>query len=196
MRERKFDIIVGSPGSGKSTLTAAIVKKQNQNAIVYKHVANIDDPAFDFLTIKSQTNWRQGAAPGEAVKCKFAGRQDDYRSFLKWMISPNGYRNGMLIVDDAGLFERDRLTKEMNEIVTMRRHYGIDVILVYHGLTFLPIDQFPFLNNIVIFNTNDNIRYKGAKLPQMQELEHAVFQARQNRQNKATMYTPCIVTLY
>lgn len=194
MRERRFNIVVGSPGSGKSTFTAELIKKTPGNAIVYKHIANIDDPAFSFLTEKNADNWRQGAAPGAGVKCKFAGRQEDYRGFLQWVI--RNYRNGMIVVDDATLFERDRLTREMQDIVTMRRHYGLDIILIYHGLTALPIDQFPFLNNIVLFNTNDNFQYKANKLPQIENLNKAVFLARQNHRNAKTKYTPAIVKFY
>jgi hypothetical protein len=193
MRERRFNIIVGSPGSGKSTFTSNIIKTVNDNVIVYKHLANIDDPAFSFLSVKTQSSWRQGAAPNAVVKCKFAGRQENYADFLKWVISD--FRNGMIVVDDATLFEKDRLSKGMNELVTMRRHYGIDIFLIYHGLTALPIDQFPFLNNVILFNTNDNFKYKNNKLPYMNDLTNAVHQARQNYLNPKTKYNPEIVRL-
>jgi hypothetical protein len=71
----------------------------------------------------------------------------------------------------------------------------IDIILVYHGLSYLPIDQFVFVNNIVLFNTNDNIKYKNNKLPNMADLERAVLLARQNYQSTANRYTPAIVRL-
>lgn len=193
-RERRFTIIVGSPGSGKSTFTANIVKQYPGNAIIYKHIANIDDPAFAAWSVKNESNIRQGAAPGAPVKCKFAGNTDDYKAFLTWITK--NYRNGLLIIDDATIFERDRMSKEMTNIVTMRRHYGIDVILIYHGLSALPIDQFIFLNTIVLFNTNDNFRYKNNKLPQMAELERAVKTARLNYQSAKNKYTPAILKLY
>ena len=86
MRERRFNIIVGSPGAGKSTFTANLVKSYSENVIVYKHIANIDDKAFNFLTEKNKSNFRQGATPGAPVQCKFAGRQEDYKDFLIWVI--------------------------------------------------------------------------------------------------------------
>ena len=193
MRERRFNIVVGSPGSGKSTFTANLVKKIVDNVIVYKHIANIDDPAFHFLPTKTETNWRQGAAPGAAVHCKFAGDEDNYKMFLKWI--KKNYRNGTIVVDDATIFERDRMSIDMKHLVAMRRHYGIDIILIYHGLSALPIDQFIFLNNIILFNTNDNFKYKNNKLPQMQALESAVLLARQNYTNPKTKYIPQVVNL-
>jgi ABC-type oligopeptide transport system ATPase subunit len=196
LRQRFFYMIVGAPGSGKSTLCATMIKQYPGNVIVYKHTANIDDKAFSFLTEKTVSNWRQGAKPGEAVKCKMAGVQKDYKAFLKWIIA--NYRNGLLVIDDTTIFERDRLTEFMNDLVTMRRHYGIDIILIYHGLTLLPIEQFIFCNKLVIFNTVDNIDYKANKLPQKEALDKAIQQARYNYNSKTGLlkYTPAIVNLY
>ncbi len=195
--EREFNLIAGSPGAGKSTFTANYIKAYRENVLVYKHIANIDDPAFAFLTSKTKESWRQGAAVGAGVKCKIAGKQEEYAGFLQWLMSPAGMRNGLLVVDDATIFERDRLSKEMNELVTMRRHYGIDVWLVYHGLSLLPIEQFIFCNHIVLFNTNDNIKYKANKLPAYLQLKSAIDEARSNfnSYNPQLKYRPAIVKL-
>lgn len=196
MRERRFNLVVGSPGAGKSTFIANQVKKYpGGNVIVYKHLANIDDQAFSFLPVKSESNWRQGARSGQPVKCKFAGETGKtYTEFLNWV--KTDYRNGMLIIDDATIFERDRLSIEMNHLVAMRRHYGIDIWLVYHGLTLLPIEQFIFANYIILFNTNDNLKYKASRLPQYRMLMHCVNEARQNhRQGGKMKYIPVVASL-
>lgn len=195
MRERRFNLVTGSPGSGKSTFTAGIAKKYQGNVIVYKHLANIDDPAFSFLPVKAESNWRQGAAPGTPVKCKFAGTEEGYVKFLNWV--KENYRNGMLVIDDATIFERFILTKEMNHLVTMRRHYGIDIYLIYHGLTLLPIEQFIFCNYIILFNTTDNLKYKASRMPHYAELMAGVQAARRNYQSgdQRIKYTPAIIRL-
>lgn len=190
MRERKFDIVSGAPGSGKSTFLSKLVNAYPQNVIVYKHLANIDDKAFSALTAKTTSNFKQGAAPGAFVKCKIAGTQEDYPAFLQWI--KRSYRNGLLIIDDCTIFERDRLSKTMNELVTMRRHYGIDIILVYHGLSLLPIEQFIFINNLVLFKTSDNFIYKANKIPNIENIKRYVLQANKNARTKELQYTPVI----
>lgn len=206
LRQRRFNIVVGSPGSGKTTFTSNIVRQYKQNVCFIKHLANIDDPALNFLTQKTRSNWRQGAHDEAPVKFKLAindikiedeetgEKISEYRYTLKWV--KKHFRNGMLIVDDATIFERDRLTEEMNHLVSMRRHYGIDIWLIYHGLTLLPIEQFIFLNNLVLFNTNDNLKYKANKLPNADHLQRAVIQARNNynSKDKKVKYTPVIHT--
>lgn len=198
MREREFNLVAGSPGAGKSTFVAEYSKQYRENVWLFKHKANIDDPAFGFLTVKTLQSWRQGAAPGQPVKCKIAGDKKTYKAFLQAFLPERSpLRNGLLVIDDATIFERDRLTEEMNELVTMRRHYGIDIWLVYHGLTLLPIEQFIFTNHVILFNTNDNINYKASKLPAYQQLLAAVNQARVNFQStdKRVKHTPAIVKL-
>lgn len=195
-RIRELNLVAGSPGGGKSTFTGGYVKSYPENAIVCKHISAIDDGAFKFLPEKTTSNWRQGVAPGQPAKCKIAIEQETYLEFLRWIIA--NFRNGVLVIDDATIFERDRLTKEMNKLVTMRRFYGIDIWLVYHGLTLLPIEQFIFANHIILFNTNDELQYKRNKIPQFDSIQKAVLQARTNFQSsdQRIKYEPAIVKLY
>jgi energy-coupling factor transporter ATP-binding protein EcfA2 len=212
MRERRFNLVVGAPGSGKSTFVAEIVKKYNNgNVCVWKHKANYDDPAFKFLPIKTESNWRQGVSPGNAAKFMMVGNKDGYKSMLKWLVDENNstrFRNGLLVVDDATIFEKYVLSEEMQELVAMRRHHGyfLDIWLVYHGMTQLPIEQFTFVNNVIIFNTADNMKYKSSKIP-ADKLNAAVLRAQSNFQQgqgllkrdekkaRILMHTPQVVKL-
>lgn len=199
VRERRFNLIVGSPGAGKSTYIANVVDRYtNGNVLVWKHLANYDDPAFKRLPIKTETNWRQGVQPGAYVKFKMIGDERAYPELLKWLYGtdPNKFKNGLLVIDDCTLFEKDRLSETMYRLVTMRRHagYRLDIWLVYHGLTNLPIDQFTFVNNIVMFNTTDNMRYKSSRIP-LAEIIQGVNEARSNFRTKDKRYTPAIIRL-
>lgn len=189
-------IIVGATGCGKSTWISNRVRKYQGNVIVYKHMSNIDDAAFSDLPIKTVTNWRQGAKPGTSVKCKVSGIDGkDYINFLNWV--KDNYRNGMLVIDDATIFERDRLSKEMNFLLTMKRHNGMDIYLVYHGLTLLPIEQFLLCRYVVLFNTTDNPNYKVKKIPSYSKFEKAIQMARENHKsnNPKVKYEPVILRL-
>ena len=87
----------------------------------------------------------------------------------------------------------------MRHLVAMRRHYGIDIWLVYHGFTAFPIDQYKFINFLVIFNTNDEIGYKKNKIPKFNEVQAAIEQSRlrfaQNNPTNKERYKPSVVTL-
>lgn len=194
--ERQFNLIVGSPGSGKTTFTVPIIKKYKQNVIIVKHRSNVNDSTHSFLNEKKTKDWRKGYDPGDFTKCKMAfTEKKDYLEFLRWV--KNNFRNGLLIIDDCTIFERDRLSLEMVDLVTMRRHYGIDIMLIYHGFSLMPIDQFVFANNLIIFNTNDSPGYKATKIPQFERVEKAILQSKKNfsSKDKKTKYTPTIVNI-
>jgi hypothetical protein len=190
MRNTRFNGIVGSPGAGKSTYLANAIAIYRGNAIVFKHTINIEDAAFAALPQHTTDSYKHG-------KCKIAGTEDDYRQFLSWV--KNYYRNGVLVIDDATIFEDGKLSVEMRHLVAMRRHYGIDIWLVYHGFSGFPIDQYKFINHLVIFNTNDEIGYKKNKIPQYQAIQAAIATARNRfatkRPNDRNRYIPEVVTL-
>jgi hypothetical protein len=179
MAERTFDLLAGAPRAGKSSFSAKVMRAYPENAIIVKHTANINDATFSFLTEKTTDNWRQGVPKNGYAKCKmaFKDRKKDYPAFLQWVI--DHFRNGLLVIDDATIFERDRLTEGMNEIVSMRAHLGIDIMLIYHGFTLMPIEQFIFCNHLIIFNTTDNLEYKKSKIPFFKEVVAATHTARQ-----------------
>lgn len=165
MRERQFNIIVGAPGHGKSTLTADLVRQsKDANAIIYKMALNIDDKAFAKFPVREFAKYTGG-------KVRISDLDVKYPKLIQSVIAH--YRNGMLVIDDAGLYERDIISDELNHLVMMRRHVGVDVFLVYHGLSFLPIQQFPYINNIILFHTADNFSYKARRIPAGDALQAA-----------------------
>lgn len=176
--ERTFDVAVGAPRSGKSTFSAKVIKSYPENALIVKHKANIHDATFSFLPEKTMQNWRQGVPRTGHVKCKmaFMDKDKDYQVFLRWVI--DHFRNGLLVIDDATIFEQRETSKLMLEIISMRAHLGIDVLLIFHGFTKMPIDMFTFLNHFIIFNTVDNITRKKDTLTDYDSIYAAVLRAR------------------
>ncbi len=196
MRNPRFIGFVGSPGSGKSTYIANAIKVYKRNVIVFKHVINIDDPAFSFLPENTIEQYEKSKNKINN-KLKIAGTEEDYKDFLNWI--KNNYRNGLLIIDDCTIFEDNKLSQLMKHLVAMRRHYGLDIWLVYHGFSAFPIDQYKFLNYLVIFNCNDSIKYKKTKIPQFEDIEIAMLKSK-NRFNtlpktNPKRYLPETVTL-
>lgn len=176
--ERTFDVEVGAPRSGKSTFSVKIIKPYAENAIVIKHLANINDETFSFLPQKTMENWRQGAKPWEYVKCKmaFVDKDKDYPAFLAWVLK--NFRNGLLVIDDATIFEQRETSKMLLEIISMRAHIGVDVLLIFHGFTKMPLDMLTFMNHFIIFNTTDNIARRKESLTDYDSIQLAILRAR------------------
>ncbi len=196
--ERKFDIFVGAPRSGKSTKSVEIIKRYRQNVIVVKHLAAANDKAHSFLSLKTMSNWRQGAAPNEFVKCRMIARnRSELIEIIRWAMKPNGYRNGLLVIDDVSMLFRHVMPFELEELAGVRAHYGIDLLLLSHGFTKLTIDQYSYANNLFIFNCNDNPEYKKNKIPQFKRVMAAYNEAkrRYNSNNPKIMFEPVRVNI-
>jgi hypothetical protein len=165
MRERQANILVGAPGRGKSSELNQILKAiATPNIIIFKHPFNLDDKALSEYPVKQFDQYSGG-------KAKIPVLPEDYKDCLKKVFKY--FRNGAFVLDDAQLYERDIVSKDLNDLVILRRHLGIDVFLIYHGCTTLPIQLFPFINNLFMWHTADNFDYKANKLPNYTELVSA-----------------------
>jgi len=194
LMEPELTIFAGATGAGKSTWIMNFIKTYKRNVIVAKHTVNINDKAFLELPEKTMSNWRQGVAPGGMVKCKIAiASKKEWLAFLKWC--KTNFRHGLVVADDAIMFERDRPSDPFLEFLVMKRHYAMNIFLPYHGLSAIPIEMFTYANKLILFETTDNPDYKASKIPQADLLNKAIRLAKRNVLNPATKYTPIIVKL-
>ncbi len=194
-RETKFSLVVGAKKMGKSTFLANWCKKYQRNIIVYKQTMNIDDDAFSFLPHKNVDNWRNGAKETDYVQCKMSGLDTkEYKKFITW-INAGNFKNGLLIIDDCSAFEMYRTTKEMKMLASLNRHPAIDIVLVYHGLYFVPNDIWGYCDYAIFFATNDTFNGKKDSIPKFDKISQQVEQAKANRINEATKYTPTFVRI-
>lgn len=136
-----------------------------RNAIVYKEQLNVDDKAFIHLPLVAFDKYRGG-------KVRMTSMDVEYLPLLRWVLAGN-FKNGALLIDDTSFYERNQISDELRRLLMMRRHLGVDVYLLYHGATAFPIDQYPYINMLVMFHSTDNFAYKGGKIPMAKEIEAA-----------------------
>lgn len=194
MRQPAANVLVGAPGCGKTHwLIKKVAMPARRNVCIVTSWEDLDQPIFQPFSHKSYENWRQGAAPNTPVKFKIAVDRKEYRKeLLPW--AKEEFRNGVLIIDDTTVFERNSISDELYELLAKRRHWGIDVFLTYHGFTQFPIDQYAFVKNIIVFNTVDNPAYKKDKIPEFPVLMQAAAKARANFAKGS--FDPAIVRRY
>ncbi|NCX96959.1 MAG: hypothetical protein EBX41_11260, partial [Chitinophagia bacterium] len=90
------------------------------------------------------------------------------------------YRNGMLVIDEAGLYDvmqRNKLNgniepiKPLLYILKNQRKLNISLFFIYHSLSEIPVRLIKFMNNFVLFHQNDEFGHKGAVIPRIDELK-------------------------
>lgn len=197
IRNPRFNAFVGSPGSGKTTYINKLLKKVKSNIIVLKLWYNIDDVATLWLPLLTLEQIERRIKNNSLIQCRIGLNKKDYKPILEFINSK--FRNGILIIDDATIFEKDKLSVWLEDMLVMRRHLGLDIWLVYHGFTGFPIDQYKYLNYLMVFNTVDNPNYKKNKIPQYELINNAIEQSKKTfakySYSDPRRYTPTIVKL-
>lgn len=152
-------LLVAAKKHGKSTTAEWFVRNNSQpNGLIYKEGINLYDEAFygKYPVVDDIYSYRGG-------KVIVNGGNIEYRPFLDLVY--NKYRNGSLVIDDAGIYESDVVTPELKRILIDSRKLGLDVLLMFHCLSDVPIKMFPYVNNIILGHTTGNFRHKVKKLP-------------------------------
>ena len=157
-----MNLVVGFPGHGKSTLVGNLVfASRDRNALIYQEGLDIGADAYKKFPETSFWKYKGGKVVINAEEVK-------YKLFLEHV--KKNFRNGTLVIDEGGLYEQDILTDEMKAIAALRRKIGVDIFINYHGVSDLPIRQYQYVNNLILFHSADNFSYKATKVPKIKEM--------------------------
>lgn len=157
--------MAGAPGHGKSTLMAKIVKESpDRDALIYKEELDIDDAAYKAFPRADIWKYKGGKVKISSFDIKY----DDFLALVE-----KGFRNGILVIDEGRLYEMNELSERMTRLAALRRKLGIDIYILFHGITQIPIRSFSYINNVILFNTADNFKYKSGKVPEIEPLMKA-----------------------
>lgn len=146
------DILVGVNGTGKTTfLHENIVNslsKKGERILIITNADNTDWKDVKFLEDFKEMETFTGIRKMTYKK----GRLEKIQQY---------YSKGVLILDDCRLYIQLQTTDFMNWLQVLRRHVGIDLFCVFHGLTQVPPIFFTFSSNLILFHTLDNIKRRG-----------------------------------
>lgn len=162
---RQLNLCAGAPGYGKSTFIANIVKASpDPNALIYIEEVDIESDAWADFPLVDFYKYKGG-------KCKVSAETIKYDEFLKQCAKH--FRNGIVVIDEGGLYERGKLSLEMIRLMATRRKIFVNIFIIYHGVSAMPINQFMYVNNIILFHTADSFAHKKQWVPRMDELLRA-----------------------
>jgi ABC-type cobalamin/Fe3+-siderophores transport system ATPase subunit len=165
----KFNIVAGTNGTGKSTLVSKIIQKTHFRDVL-AYIENIDTygnpfnlPAVDFY------NYKGGKVTIDADTIALP-------DLLQQIV--DHFRNGMLVLDEAGMYRRQmldggRLIQPLVNLMKQRRKYNVETYFIYHSVAEIPIELFHWCNNVILFHQTGEFKHKAAVLPQVEALKAA-----------------------
>ena len=164
----RFNIICGTNGTGKSTMVDKILQATHfKNALVYIESIDLNGNPFKGLPTIPLTQYRGGKVTIDADEIPF----DRFITAVT-----NKYRNGILVIDEAGmyqLFEAGQPIEPLKKLLKQRRKYNVEIYLLYHGVSEIPVRLFKWVNNLILFHQTDEFKHKAAVIPRIDELRAA-----------------------
>ncbi len=145
-------LIIGHKGCGKTTLMNATLPKYKSSVVYYSGKPNKDLAVpfvYDLKDIK----------PG---KQKLDQRICRYKEFLVFSLK---LQNTLIALDDCRIFEKDRISEQLAELLICGREYRNEVILIFQSFSYTPKEIFSYANRIYCFKTTEDIETV-QKIPQ------------------------------
>ena len=158
IREAFLMLIMGTNNTGKTTFATKLVSA----------AVSVNQPVL--IVVKDTFEWPQA----DWVHPKFPHRIQNYVGIRKIIyfkglleIIDNYFFNGMLIFDDCKSYLKTQ--KDFNSLETFlqrRRQKSIDVLVIGHGFTQIPVNFFTYATHYVLFRTRENINRRRESLPE------------------------------
>ncbi len=146
-RPAKMTILLGTNGTGKTTLLRSIIESLHQRVLIITP----DDAEWQHL-------------PDNPL----ATKQDFiYSGMQRHIFDPNKktgtlskihlFKKGIIIFDDCRAYLQASTSEEVRMLLIRRRQREVDIFAVGHGFTEVPPVFFTFATDIFLFRTTDEI---------------------------------------
>lgn len=178
MRGQDRIILVGTNGTGKSTLAQKIVEAsthgEGRRALAL--LPDDSEPIFRPYNeiARSELKYINNVA-NKFNKIYF----DNHKIFTE---IERTFKNGVLVMDDAKFYARSR-DEEMNKLYIRARQNNLDVLFICHGLSEIPPSLITYTTKIVLFNTVDEWQRLKSKIPNAPYFERIVNEIRTKASN-------------
>ncbi len=144
-RAAKLTIIIGTNGTGKTTLLRHIITSGTQRALI------VTPDAAEWLEYAENDL-------STPEKVSFTGiNRHIFNPHTESLSKIGFFSRGILVFDDCRSYLRAATDERIHDILIRRRQRMIDVFAVGHGFNEIPPVFFTFCSDIFLFRTTDNI---------------------------------------
>ena len=158
-------IILGTNGTGKTTLTKQLVLNEIRKQGSHVLVVVPDDMEWNSLP------WVHPAYTYRIERYVKARKICYYEGLLP--VIKEKFRDGLLLLDDCRAYFSAAMDKDLASLLIRRRQMMMDIIAVGHGFTEVPPRMFTFATHFILFKTIDNIDRRKNVIPNFDILKEA-----------------------
>ena len=180
VRQTKRIVIIGTNGTGKTTLLHRIVHNAAQKTLIitphdneWNEIDPNGNPLYPTNDLRHSSDYN------------FTGIQRHVYDPDRTLKLIKNFTRGLIVFDDCRVYLDARTDKEGHRILISSRQNMIDEIFVAHGFTEVPPKVFTFATEYFLFRTEDNISRRKFYVKNYDLIEKM-----QNKVNAASVYNP------
>ena len=180
IRQTKRIIIIGTNGTGKTTLVQQIVRNAQQKTLIitpHDNEWNETDPNGEPLY------------PQTTLCC---AADFNYVGVRRHIFDPDrtlkllkNFTRGLMVFDDCRAYLDAKTDKEIHRLLISSRQNMLDIIVVAHGYTDVPPKMFTFATEYFLFRTEENPARRRNVMINFNKVEQM-----QRKVNAASVYNP------
>lgn len=151
-RQTKRTLIIGAPGTGKTTLLHRILAQSGQRTLVITPY---------------MVEWTETDANGQELYPELHDLRPSnlfFTGIRRHVFRPrytlehlNSFRRGIIVFDDCRGYFKANLDEKIHSLLLGTRQNMIDVFAVAHGFREVPPVFFTFATDYILFRTEDNL---------------------------------------
>lgn len=168
-RPAKLTIILGTNGTGKTTILKRIIKASNDNRVL---IITPDDAEWTEYPENNLQEKNDFLFTG-VMRHIFDGSKFGTLQKLEYL------KKCTIIFDDCRAYLKSSTSEEIHKLIIRRRQRESDIFAVGHGFTEVPPKFFTFASDLFLFRTTDNIARRKDCLKDFDRMKEA-----QERVNK------------
>lgn len=174
-RAAKLTIILGTNGTGKTTLLENILLSSEQKALVVTP-DDIEWQKYETVELNSPSDFNYTGIRRHIFNPAKKGGTLDRLEYFK---------RGILVFDDCRAYLQSSTDDYIRQLIIRRRQRMVDVFAVGHGFNEVPPVFFTFASDIILFRTVDNVVRRKNCLKDFERMAQA-----QERVNKKAVRNP------
>jgi Cdc6-like AAA superfamily ATPase len=152
-RQPKFIIIIGTNGTGKTTLLKSLITNELKKP--ESRVLLLTPDAAEFNTVPEVSALFPARIQRYSGARKLITTSSTAR--LNLILVREHFNKGLLIFDDSRAYLKASTLEILETILVRRRQMMIDLISVGHGPSKIPPAFFSYATHLIFFKTNDPI---------------------------------------
>lgn len=181
MSEERYciaNIIVGGPGAGKSTFLREVLAASSKPKTLVLDMADKDFNDFELIeNPELLKHWQKNNKRIKPIR--------HYQRILQLILGH--VRDANIVYEDATAYIPEYIDLDMKELLSMRRHYNLDIYFLFHNFNAVMPKLYQLSTHLTVFRTPEDEDYVKTlrKVPNHKYVMKAVNDIKQKQASEA-----------